>query len=458
MIPAMPSSTATQALAQQSPATSVPRQAWLLVVTRGISALGSSLTAFGLDVWVLRETGSYQAFAMLAVLSLLPSLLFAPFAGLLADRLDRRRALLGCEVVSLLVVCLVLGAHLAGRLNVPVVAVAVVVMSLASELRWATLGPLLSLIAPREHLGRLNGLQQSFRGVVVMAGPLLAAVGLQTMGLTLLLGVDALTFAVGVAGLLGLAVPPRAWSDTPYVFRNFWHELTYGVRWVLARPPLRTLLLFFTAVNVSVSIFTTSLAPYVLSRDSASVLGLILALQGAGMFMTGLLIARQRRRDGRSDDERRVLLGSLVFGAAMVAWGLSRHVALLCAVAVLVGAMTSLIMASSQTIWQTWVPEQIQGKVFAVRSVLAFGLAPLSILASVPLASGVFHPLLHHWPLASSLFGTGQGAALGLMASTFGAIMGGCVIALRLRGGFKFEQAVPPPAPAEPRRRAESGE
>jgi len=47
----------------------LPRSARVLIATRGISSIGTTLTTFGLDVWVYRKTGSYGVFAMLAVIA-----------------------------------------------------------------------------------------------------------------------------------------------------------------------------------------------------------------------------------------------------------------------------------------------------------------------------------------------------------------------------------------------------
>jgi len=427
--------------------TPVPRQAKVLVVSRGVSTLGSTLTSFGLDVWVYRETGSYHVFATLVLLTALPSLLFAPFAGYLSDRLNKRKMLLACDAISMLTVCIALVAYLSGHLTVPVVACVVFILAMSTEMRWSALGPLVTMVVAREHLGRMNGLQQSFRGVTVMLGPVLGAVGLDLIGLPLLLALDMLSYAVGIAGLLSVVVPPTVKSEASYVFRSFWDELTYGFRWVFERPPLRTLLLFFMSVNIGVSIFTASFTPYLLSRGSSSALGIALGLLGAGMFFTGMLLVRHRRRGGVGNHERRVIVGSLAYGMCMIAWGLCRSPIALCILAPALGASTSVIMASSQTIWQTHVPVQIQGKVFAVRTVLSFSLVPLSILLSLPLASLVFEPLLTGSAVVTAVWGADKASALGLMISSLGAGVACCAVGLLLRGGLRLDPAPPAAAP-----------
>ena len=109
--------------------------------------------------------------------------------------------------------------------------------------------------------------------------------------------------------------------------------------------------------------------------------------------------------------------------------------------------MTSIIMASSQTIWQSHVPVEIQGKVFAVRTVLSFGLAPLSILLSVPLAAMVFEPVLLRSDVTAAIWGSTKAAPLGFMVSSLGALVSLCAFGLLLRGGLRLDLL--PAAPAQ---------
>ena len=147
-------------------AKSLPQVALLLVITRGLSSIGTTLTTFGLNVWIYRQTGSYTVFATMAVFAMLPVLLFAPFAGVLTDRFDKRKLLIAADVVSGVVVMAVLALYLLGGLGVPSVAVAILLLAMAGELRWSSMSALFSQVVPREQLNRINGIQQSFRGIM----------------------------------------------------------------------------------------------------------------------------------------------------------------------------------------------------------------------------------------------------------------------------------------------------
>jgi MFS transporter, DHA3 family, macrolide efflux protein len=410
-----------------------------LIATRGLSSIGSTLTTFGLNVWVYRETGSYAVFAVLAVLAYLPVLLFAPFAGVLTDRLDKKNLLIGADVVSGVAVLLTLALYVVEALSVPVVAATILLLAVASEMRWSAMSVLISRVVPKDQLGRVNGVQQAFRGINVMLGPLLGAVGLDLLGLPALLGFDLATYVLSVAVFLFIRVDARPEMQVPGEPQpRFLDELTFGFRWVWRQTGLRRLLVFFMVVNIGVSVFTVALTPYLLSFANSTMLGALLGLLGAGGFVTGVYLGKSRKEE---DHESRIVWGTLVFGLGMVLWGIFRQPALLFPIAFFIGVLETVIMASSQTAWQVHVPQGIQGKVFAVRTVLAYGLAPLAVLGSVPLANLVFHPLLTHaGTTASTVWGEAPAAPLGMMVSSLGFAVAACALLLWTAGGLRLTQ------------------
>ncbi len=422
-----------------NPKDPLPRAAIALVATRGICGLGSTLTSFGLNVWVYRETGSYATFALLAVLASIPEIVFAPFAGLIADRFHQKRLLLACDLISLAMVFMVWLLYDQGLLSVAAVAATVTVLSLAAVMRWSVLSPVVARLVPAHQLSRINGLQESFRGINLMFGPVLGSAGLGALGLPLLLGLDLIAYMIGIAALLWLRLPPiNPQGLAGPAFKSFQEEVTYGFRWVFGHRPLRRLLLFFMVINIGISVFTATFAPYVLSFASSTTLGLALAMEGAGGFAIGLLLAR---RQPHSRHDIAILGGAATIGVCMFAWGLSRNAALIFLVALVWGGTVSILMAASQTIWQLHVPVAVQGKVFAVRMVVAYGLAPLSILLSVPFAEFFFSPALSVIPWAARLWGAPPTGHLGLMVSTLGVGVSVYALLLASRGGFSLGEA-----------------
>lgn len=412
----------------------LPRRAISLVITRGISGLGTSMTVFGLDVWIFKATGSYEIFAYLALLATLPNLLLAPFAGMIVDRYNKKWLLLACELISMAAVFLALWHYSQGSLGVGEVAWTVLALSFAGTIRWIVMGVTISMLVPRPLLGRVNAIQQSLFGLTIVAGPILGAAALEFVGFAWLLIFDLVSCVVALMGLLVVESTRLRVDETKArLFSSFWHEVGFGFNWIRQHRALLHLMLFFMFFNLGVSVFSVAFTPYILSFASSQVLGASLGFQGAGAFLAGILLARLR---GRIRPAASVLVGAGLFGCLMFAWGVSRMPALFFGLSCCAGALTTLIMSSSQTIWQNNVPTEIQGRVFSCRMVVSFSLGPLAILASIPAANHVFLPILSSVQWVDAIWGASQGGALGMMVSALGiAIVFGCAWLYR-RGGL----------------------
>lgn len=409
----------------------IPRAPLFLLIARTISGVGSALTAFALDVWIFEQTGSYTVFALLAVLTALPSLVFAPFAGYLADRYPYKTVLLVCEALSAAtigVLALLSGSH---HLNVVSIGMAGVVLGLVNTVAWPAAFAGLTALTPEQKRPAVNGLAEMLSGASQILSPVAGAALLGILGVSGILLFDMVSYGVGLVLLLSIAFPPaeahtqQAQARDGGGLKAFMAEVMLGFRWLGGHKNLLRLLLLFVLINVGCSIFVVALPPYLLAISSASVLGWCLALVGAGMIAGGLLFSVT---GGFAKPTTGVLVGALCIGACILAFGLARSSLALCACALLYGMSVPLANASSQTIWQGAVPAPLQGRVFSVRRMIAWGLNPLSILISIPLAQSVFGQLLTMrfggWQPVQ-WWGADTHGSLGLMISSCGGL---CVL------------------------------
>jgi hypothetical protein len=143
--------------------------------------------------------------------------------------------------------------------------------------------------------------------------------------------------------------------------------------------------------------------------------------------------------------ETGVLVGAAMIGICMIIFGIARAPFLLFVAAFVYGGAISLANASSQTIWQSRTPIEIQGRVFSIRRMIAWGLNPISILLSIPLAVAVFAPLLSVglgvWNVGQ-IWGNGQFGALGLMISMNGLLCFSVALVLLLANGLESRESV----------------
>lgn len=414
----------------------VPRIATTLICTRGVSTLGGTMLSFGLDVWVYGKTGSYGIFAVMILLNFMPGLLLAPFIGMIVDRFNKRSVLVACEVLSIGTAMLGSWAYSQGRLEIWSCGAIVLSLALAGSFRWAALGVTVSMLVPRPALGRANGLQQAFQGFSDSAGPILGAAALSLLGLGGLLVVSFLADLVALIGVL--RVPPAKLAVTTAVkplHSTFLADATFGLRWILKHNMLRRLLAFVACRNLLSSVYIATFTPFLLNQASQSVLSVSWGLYGLGSCLMGAMLASTRFV---RQSIAHVILGSSILGIVMILWGTVRNPVLFSVLAFIAGSQSSLVMSSLQTIWQSTVPTDIQGRVFATRQAISLMLTPVGIIASIPLATQVFQPLVTAQPGSFQVW-TGPGANIGLMVSAIGLVLiAGCAwmaVSTRRSGG-----------------------
>jgi len=399
----------------------------LIWVGQLVSGVGSRLTSFALGIWVLQTTGSTTRFALIFVAMAVPALLISPIAGALVDRWDRRRTMIACEALSALTMLALVALFATDHLALWHVYVAVGVSALANAFLQPAYLASIPLLVNQDQLTRVNGLVQTGFAVAQVGGPLLAGVLVSSISMQGVLLVDALTFLAGVVALLFARVPrPQRGSEDGD--GDLWREAATGFRYVRERPGLLGLLTVFGLSNFLFGIASIAITPLVLSFADVALLGVQMAIGGAGLLLGGLLMSTwggpRRLIDG-------VLGFSLLAGLFLAIHGLAPSFTLVVVAGFAFFLTLPVINASNAALWQSKVPAHLQGRCFAIQRVLSEAAMPLGYCLAGPLAEHVFEPWLVPGGLLAgsvgAVIGTGPGRGLGLMFLVLGALMMLCV-------------------------------
>ena len=389
-----------------------------------ISYVGSGLTSFALGVWVYQRTGSVTQFALIALCAGLPGLLVAPYAGALVDRWDRRLVMLWCDLGSGLRTLAIAGLLLAGALRTWHVYVAVALVSVFRTFHMPAYIAATSMLVPKDRIARASGLMQLAQAAGDTVAPLLAGMMIGAIGMAGVLLADFATFIFAVLTLALVRVPRPAPSALALAARgSLTREAALGWTFIRARPGLFGLLMFFAMCNLVFAMATVLVIPLVLSFTNTAVLGRVQAAASFGLVSGSLLL-------GSTGWPRRHIHGVLGFGlllgVMLAAVGVRPQAAPVGASLFVLMFAAAMVNGSSQAIWQTKVPADLQGRVFAVRRMLAQFTAPLGQIAAGPLADRLFRPLLvAGGPLAGSVgrwIGVGSGRGIGLLYICLGVV------------------------------------
>ncbi len=397
----------------------------VMLAGQAVSMFGSAMTGFALGVWVYQTTGSVTQFALISMFVMLPATLLSPLAGALVDRWDRRATLIASALVASLGAGLVLAVVSLAQLAVWQVYAANLLGSLAAAFQLPAWSATTTLLVPRRHLARASGLQQAAASVGTVLAPLFGGVLLSTVGLKAILITDLVTFGVAVVSLLMVHVPrPPASAAGQRGRGTLLAEAAVGWHYIREHPGLLALLLTFAVFNFSSGVVQVLVTPLVLSFASATVLGKVLTVGALGPLVGGALMGAwggpRRRIHG--------ILGALMLAGSVLLLGGLEPNAPLVAMAIFAYLVCFPVMVGcSQAIWQSKVEPDLQGRVFAVRRMIAVGAMPLAFALTGPLADHVFEPLLAPGGAlvgtVGRLIGVGPGRGIGLMIVLMGLVV-----------------------------------
>lgn len=391
-----------------------------------VSVLASSMTHFGLTIWMFQKTESATALGLMQVFFITPFLLISPIAGVMVDRHNRKLMMIVSDLGAGIATIFIFLFLWLGILEFWHLYFAAAVNGLGMAFQWPAYSAAITTMVPKEQYGRANGMMSLVEAGPQVVAPLLAGMLLPIIGLTGILMLDVVTFllAIGVLLIVHVPQPPRT-KEGEQGQGSIWKEAAYGFKYIFARPSLLGLQLTFFVGNLFAGIAFTLLAPMILSRtgNDSLILGSAQSAGAMGMVIGGVAMSAwggfKRRTHG-------VLAGWIVSGIGTAIIGLTGGLPIWITGLVISSLVIPLMNGSNQAIWQAKVAPDVQGRVFSARRLIAWFTNPISPIIAGTLADFVLEPQMRTTSFLSETFGglvgTGSGAGMGLIIFFCGAL------------------------------------
>jgi MFS family permease len=356
------------------------RDARVLLLGWGLSMLGDSAMFLVLGIWAKDLTHSNAAAGLVFFVLIVPSL-FAPFAGLVVDRMRKKPLLIGVNCVMAVAVLLLLFVHDRGDLWLIYVVAAL--YGAASVILGSARSAFLTVMLPRELLGDANAVFATLREGLRLISPLLGAGLYAAFGGGVVAIADGLTF-VGVAVALLFVRTSEARLEREE--EHFITELAAGVRHIFATLPLKQIVLATSACLLVVGFSETlffAVVEFGLHRPP-SFLGVLESLQGLGAIIGGVTAGRALRRFG---DVRLVGWGMALFAVGDASFA-SSSLLVVAAGIIVAGFAVSWFIVGFSTSIQLRTPQRLQGRVASAANTMVstpqtIGIALGAVLISV---------------------------------------------------------------------------
>ena len=376
---------------------------------------------------VLKLTNSATALGLIVALQTLPVLILGPYGGVVADRVNKRKAMITLQAmmgIQALILGVLTVTHSVHLWEIGVLAF-VLGLNNAFE-NPARQSFMMELVGP-EHLRNAVSLNSTMVNVARVVGPGIAGLMIAAVGTGWCFLINAVSFVAVIYSLTSMdmsALNPV--TPTPRAKG----QLRDGLRYVRGEPRLALPLVMAAVVGCLAYEFQVSL-PYMASHGlhvGSAGFGFMTAAMGAGAVVGGLAVATRGKIGSMP-----LILAAVAFGIAMVLAALAPNLALELVALALVGSASVAFMSQTNATLQLRAAPEMRGRVMALWFVSFQGSTPIG----GPIVGAV-------------MAGYGARAGLGLGAIACLAVAAGGAMALRtLRANGELAPAAEVPAPPE---------
>ncbi len=384
-----------------------------------VSVLASSMSQFGLSIWMYDQTKSALAMGMMQVFFITPFLIISPLAGVMVDRHNRKMMMMVSDLAAGIATLAILVLQYFGILEFWHLYATSIVYGLGMAFQWPAYSAAISTMVPKEQYGRANGMMSLVEAGPGVVAPILAGALLPVIGLTGILFFDVATFLLAIGALMFVHIPqPQKTEEGQQAQGGILSQAAYGFKYIFARPSLLGLQLIFFMGNLFMGIGFTVFAPMILAHTNSNslVFGSVQTAGAIGAVVGGVVMSAwggfKRRVHG-------VLIGWIVSGIGMAIVGIVGGLPVWIVGIVLAAIVGPLINGSNQAIWQSKVAPDLQGRVFSARRLIAWFTNPISPIIAGSLADFVLEPQMRVTSSLSETFGwlvgTGPGAGMSLL-------------------------------------------
>jgi MFS family permease len=354
-------------------------------IGQSLSMLGTWLQQVAMGWLTYRLTGSAWLLGVVAFCANIGILVFGPLAGVLADRVNKRRALFVTQSMMLLQAVVLASLTASGHIQVwHIVACALwlgTVFAFDVPLRQAIY---VHLVDDRADLPNAIALNSFMVNGARVVGPALAGLLLSLVGEAVCFALNALSFVAVIVAIARLSWPSSA---APAPLRGgWWASWKEGARYVAGFPPVRALLVLVAVAAWTITPYSSLMPIYagVIYGGGARTLGLLLSAAGAGALASTFYLASRHSIRGLG---RVIAAAAALSGLALAGFAYLDAFALALLLMSAVGGGVILAAASANTIIQTVVDDHLRGRVAGFYTMAFLGVAPLGNLAAGALAN-----------------------------------------------------------------------
>lgn len=363
---------------------------WL---SQSVSQLGSAMTAFALILLTYEQKNSAMAVSVMTFCNYVPFIIVSLVAGTFIDRHSKKAIMLISDSIAALCTLAVLVLWTTGTIEIWNIYVVNIVIGFMNAFQQPASAVAVGRIVPKEKLSNVSGMNSFSSNLITVLSPVLAAFIFSFSGLGTILIIDLVSFTFAFLVLLLVIRIPEDYTKVSE--KSILDGTREGFRFLKGEKGLLYIMLTMALINFfSRLTYENILSPMILSRSGGNsrTLGFVNAAMGIGGIAGGFIVSLKKASKKNAGMIYISAALSFLLGDIMMAVG--RNGFMWSVAGIAASLPIPFIMAGQNVIMYSKIPDEMQGRVFAVRNAIQFGTIPFAILLGGFLADHVFEPFM----------------------------------------------------------------
>ncbi|MCU9614719.1 MFS transporter [Caldibacillus lycopersici] len=358
----------------------------LFLGSQTISLFGSSLVQYAIMWYITIQTQSGMMMTIYIVCGFLPSFFLSPFAGVWADRYNRRFLIIFSDSIIALVTLILAGLFLLGYDSFWLLFAISAIRALGTGVQTPAVGAFIPQLVPEDKLTKVNGANGSIQALVMLVSPMLSGALLTFAPIEMIFFIDVITAIIGVGILLLFVKAPAHHKAQQQQTTSYFSDMKKGFQYIGHHAFLKRFFLFF-AVFFLLTAPAAFLTPLQVTRTFGDEIWRLTAIEiifSIGMMIGGGIIAAW---GGFRNKIHTMTLAALLFGICTFALGaITFNFWLYLIFMGIVGIAMPIFNTPATVLLQEKVEGDYLGRVFGVLSMISTSMMPIGMLVFGPIA------------------------------------------------------------------------
>jgi MFS family permease len=358
----------------------------LFFLGQGVSLIGTWMQQTAISWLVYRVTGSTLLLGVVAFSNQIPTLILGPFAGVVADRWERKRLLIWTQSLSMLQALILAALVLTGTIQTwHIIALSLLIGIINAFDIPIRQSFVVQMVERKEDLGNAIALNSAMFNGARFIGPSVAGISISTVGEGVCFLLNGISYIAVLASLAAIRVAPRQnRTGKAPVLREFYE----GIRYAFDFKPIMAILALLSVFSIAGAPYLVLMPAYAkdVLHGEAHTFGFLMSAAGLGALSATMYLASRKNAYGLI---KVIPVAAAACGLGIISFALSRNFALSVICLFMAGFAMMTQIASSNTIIQTIVDEDKRGRIMSLYAMSLMGVMPFGSLLAGSVADRI---------------------------------------------------------------------